>query len=85
MSTVLRSIESLGGFNPLIHGDQLEIAGKRWQVGQGSYGWCLHEPGKRLAVHPSIRDIPGMVDFISAIKLVECEAQLDSIDYVPFA
>lgn len=66
-----RSVATVSMFNPLMHGDHVELdgptGGELWKVGQGGYGWCLHEPADRLKVHRTIKDIPAMADLIQAI------------------
>lgn len=64
-----RQASELSMFRPLNHGDTIKLSdGKIWQVGQGGYGWLLHEPGARLKTHSTIKDIFAMSDLITAIK-----------------
>jgi len=39
----IKTISTLGGFNPLMEGDIVTISGVEWMVKRGGYGWKLDE------------------------------------------
>lgn len=67
----IRDLRAISLLNPLCIGDAVELDGPTgsnlWLVGRGAYGWYLHSEHSRLEVHPTIHDIDGMAEFLSAI------------------
>ena len=69
-STLCRDLSKISMFNPLSAGDFISLDGcpgaECWIVKQGGYGWQLRAQSDNR-VHPTIKDIFGMADFIGAI------------------
>ena len=65
-----RDLAAISMFNPLYALDYVELdgpnGGEVWIVRIGGYGWQLRAVSDNR-LHPTIHDIQGMSDFISAI------------------